>query len=78
MCKCIEEVDKQLAAKNTRVQLKEALNMRSGTIREALMVPTEKINSRKRAGPINVFATFCPFCGNRIRPISIEPVEKRS
>ena len=64
MCDCIKTVDEKLneAGHNTRIKL--PLMIGGGA--ERPMVETEKADRDVRKKPISVFATFCPFCGDKL------------
>lgn len=62
-CNCVEEMDKLLAPKNTKLQVTMGFP-RDG--RKAYALPcirVEKIEPRKRVGPAIAIPSFCPFCG---------------
>jgi len=58
MCKCITNIDKQLAEYNTRILL-PMIGPRLP------FIETMKLNEKKRGKPAKMFATFCPFCGEK-------------
>jgi len=60
MCNCIEEANKALEPHKTR--LSGGITMQG---RFVLCVATERTDMNKRKHPMNVFCTFCPFCGER-------------
>ena len=64
MCNCIVELNKKLIERNTRIVIPitfgSNLSLMGGPI-----IKTEKIDSKKRVGPVNVLASYCPFCGNK-------------
>lgn len=55
---CVHEINEELRAHNSI--LSQALSL-SG--RELIALSTTKLDSKKRGRPINVFASYCPFCG---------------
>lgn len=64
MCNCITEANKALAEKNTVLDTKMTVDLKTGKFSSVITVPTRKLNSRgKRAVivPIN----FCPLCGKK-------------
>lgn len=63
-CTCIEIVDAQLAARNTR--LVQAITLRPFGSR--LMIATEIIEKKRGARAVGMFPTFCPFCGVAYEP----------
>lgn len=56
-CKCVSEVNKLLAERNTKI----VVDLFSGI--PALMV--EKRDSNVRGRPSLVVANYCPFCGRK-------------
>jgi hypothetical protein len=66
-CNCIEQVNDQLKPYNTRVVRELSLNFTTGKSRMLLLIPTEKIDSKKRGHAKTVVAAHCPVCGKRIR-----------
>lgn len=67
MCNCATEVDKQLADRGVNTRLAFALQITKDMgLVSRLLVSVEKIDKAKRKPPMNVFATFCPFCGNKL------------
>ena len=61
MCECIENVDKKLTEAGHNTKIKMPMLMLSGTPRPR--VTTEKADPDIRKRPIDVFCSFCPFCG---------------
>lgn len=57
-CNCLNEMDAQLAGRNTRIQ--RTFIMRP--FREVPHIATEKIEPRIR-DQLSVVPTYCPFCG---------------
>jgi hypothetical protein len=67
-CKCIEAMNKHLAAKNTRLAQALTVNATTGSKMEMgvrLIVETVKIDEKKRGKPHTALASFCPFCGKK-------------
>lgn len=59
MCNCIDKIDEKLAEQNTQIKVPFMLGGR-----EPLpFIATEKIDRKKRVGPIALTGAFCPFCG---------------
>jgi len=57
MCECLDQVNEKLSEQNTILDYSFlADNPRA-------IIATCKIESRKKLGPIKLFAAFCPFCG---------------
>lgn len=70
-CDCISTVDAMLAERNTRIMLPIVL-MSGHTPRP--MIVTEQIETgRGKKKAVGMFATFCPFCGDRYDPAPAEP-----
>ena len=65
MCDCIRKVNKLLAEHNTEIQTVSLFSPK-GRIEERLAVPTVRLDTKKRVGPMKLFATFCPMCGAEI------------
>lgn len=61
MCDCIETANRHLADFNTRIEL--PLWTASGA--RTPFVQTMKIDEKKRGKPKMIFASYCPFCGER-------------
>ena len=64
MCNCIEQINKLLEEHNTRLAL--GINMRTGKSTGA-RIAVEKIESKKRKGPVDMYASYCPFCGEKYK-----------
>jgi len=60
MCDCIDVFNEKLKKHNMEIMLPIMLGADQT---RRVMIRTDKIESSKRAGPVGVFATFCPFCG---------------
>lgn len=61
MCDCIATADEHLAQFNTKIEL-PMWTSRGG---RPPFVQTMKIDEKKRGKPKMIFASFCPFCGER-------------
>jgi hypothetical protein len=61
MCDCIETTNKHLAEFNTKIEL--PLWTSSGARRPFVL--TMKVDEKKRGRPRMIFASCCPFCGER-------------
>lgn len=61
---CILRIDEQLTAHNTRIA--QAIDF-SGENRELIQVATVKADASVRKKPVAMFATFCPFCGAKLK-----------
>jgi hypothetical protein len=58
MCDCIKSTNEYLAQHNTKITIPWL-----GTQRP--FVQTEKIDGKKRNKPMMLFASYCPFCGEK-------------
>lgn len=65
MCDCIEKANKALAECNTQLDVREAMNMKTGTISRVICIPTMKINNRIRKPKAVLFCNYCPLCGEK-------------
>ena len=65
MCDCITGMNEILAEHNTRITPSFAFDKDAGIYVVQPMIATEKIDSRKRIGPIKLFGDYCPFCGKQ-------------
>lgn len=64
-CNCVEEVDQMLAERNTRI-MRPIVFSEDQTFRP--MIVTEQVETgRGKKKACGMFATFCPFCGERIK-----------
>lgn len=59
-CNCKDEVNAWLAQHNTRLDFNY---MNEGDI----FIKTIKVNEGKRGRPAAMLATYCPFCGVKIK-----------
>lgn len=62
-CSCITETDKMLVAHNATVVATFGL---FGAPRR-VSLEVEKLDSKKRARPPRLIASYCPFCGVKYR-----------
>lgn len=68
MCNCMATVDIKLAEHNSKIEL-------PWFGPQLPRIITMKVDQKKRGKPIGVFATFCPFCGDKYQPNDdLEPV----
>lgn len=66
MCNCIATTNDALCESNTCLVLSMMIDMKGGKTRTELTVPTKRINSKIRKGPLVVVANYCPFCGEKV------------
>jgi hypothetical protein len=66
MCDCVEKVNALMVEQNTVIDIAESIDFKTGKCRSVLLVPTVRLNSKRRVGPIRVLAEFCPMCGEKI------------
>jgi hypothetical protein len=68
-CECVKKANEALVEHNTEIDTAMAIgfNKTAGKTRAdmgaVLLVPTRKINSRVRKGPVRLHVNFCPLCG---------------
>lgn len=60
---CVEKVNEQLAAYNTRLASAFSLSDQS---RELIPLLTVKADDKVRRKPVNLYASYCPFCGLKL------------
>lgn len=61
MCDCIKDINAHLAEHNTKI----TIPMWTSSGRYIPFVETSKIDGKKRGKPKSVFASCCPFCGEK-------------
>jgi hypothetical protein len=64
---CVKEVNEKLAEYNTRIA--EAFSL-TGSQRELIPLLTVKADDKVRRKPVQMYASYCPFCG-----VSLEPTK---
>lgn len=67
-CKCVEAMNKHLAARNTRLAqalMVDVTGPGKAQMQPRLIVETVKVDPKKRGKPHTALATFCPFCGKK-------------
>ena len=70
MCNCIEETNKSLkeehAEWNTMLNIPISFNYHTGQMHTLkVIISTMKLDDKKRQKPITLFASYCPFCGEK-------------
>lgn len=65
MCDCVKAANKLLKTHGTAIDTTLVFTP-EGKCESRLCVPTHRIDGKKRAQPLRVFATFCPLCGEKI------------
>lgn len=71
MCDCIETTNKYLKENypelNTQIYVPIALfrNDSGSPSYHKVVIETEKLDDKKRKKPIVLFASYCPFCGEK-------------
>jgi hypothetical protein len=73
MCDCIETANKHLAEFNTKIELP----MWTSSGKLTPFVLTTKINEKKRGKPQMIFASCCPFCGEKYAEPEHSPQVRR-
>lgn len=64
MCDCRAKMDNELRASNCRVSI--GLLIIGNALVARPVVATEKLDKSKRKPPPQVFASYCPFCGESL------------
>ena len=67
-CTCLKEFNEQLREHNTEITVTFGIPRDGSPMYIRPKISTEKIETRKRVGPVLVVPTFCPFCGTRYEP----------
>ncbi len=67
-CSCLAEFSDKLAEHNTRICVTFGFPRDGSPSFMRPTIQTEKIETRKRVGPVLAIPTFCPFCGARYEP----------
>jgi hypothetical protein len=63
-CKCLEQVNAELAKHNTTLDLAASLDRENLTFcMDNLIIATRKIDTKQRGPTKTMIASFCPFCG---------------
>ena len=66
MCKCVAAIDKYLKPNNGRVdQIMQLVELKR--TRNRIAIVTEKLNAKKRKPVPLVLASFCPWCGEKLK-----------
>lgn len=74
MCDCIETVNAKLAERNTR--LHEPIFVFGPDPGRRLFIETERIERGRGKKPkVSMFATFCPFCGEKYPEGEVTPLK---
>jgi hypothetical protein len=67
MCGCIEKVNEQLKPDGLYLETISMLNFATGKARETTFCNTQRLQ-RGKGKKKKVVPTFCPFCGDRLKP----------
>jgi len=66
MCKCIEKVNENLKPSNLVLEVPCRVSMGSlDLLSQRIVVKVSKLDKKKRGAVPNVFASYCPFCGEQ-------------
>lgn len=67
MCECNKTINEKLASKNLNTVIYEPLTLSDDLTlgSKRVNIETIKANKNLRKKPTKVFASFCPFCGER-------------
>jgi hypothetical protein len=63
MCNCIKKVNEQLLDHNTRIVTPITFSATKLDVSTQALISTEKIDKKKKSGPVKLFASYCPICG---------------
>lgn len=63
-CNCIELTNKALIEHNTELGVRWQW-LPNGSVITSVRIATEILTKKRGAKPMNILATFCPFCGQR-------------
>lgn len=74
-CNCVADFNKKLAEHNTRIIETIGIPRDGSRMFTRPMIRTEKIETRKRIGPMIAVPTYCPFCGDRYDPEPAVPAQ---
>lgn len=66
MCDCVAQTDRYLASRNSRLVTRHIYNVKMDTQGERLVILTEKIDPTRHGRAVSMFATYCPFCGEKL------------
>jgi hypothetical protein len=73
MCDCKALINEHLAERNTVLSETTLINRKTGALRQSLIIRTERLcRDKPRTKVKMVLPSFCPFCGDPVKP---EPVE---
>ena len=69
MCDCIEQLNKRFeeAEENMRIFTPVVLSLSTGELssQHRATIVVEKRNTKNRKKPKKLYASYCPFCGNK-------------
>ena len=63
MCDCVDKINDKMTGTNQRIKRYWTLGDEVG---EAIGIEVEKVNKSLRTKVSALFATYCPFCGEKI------------
>ena len=64
MCNCIEKINEEMKSRNTRIFQPIGFDEHHNFIASRYVhIMTEKIDRKKRDGPLALTGAYCPFCG---------------
>lgn len=73
MCNCITKVNEFLKDHNTQVEFPIVFNANKGlSVVTAMRISTVKLDTKNREGPVALFASYCPICGEKYEDKEIE------
>jgi hypothetical protein len=63
MCDCIDKINEQMKSRNTKIYQPIGFDAKHNfTVAQFVHIVTEKIESKKRDGPLDLTGPYCPFC----------------
>ncbi len=60
---CVQRVNEKLREHNTQLHTAYSL---TDPMRELIHIKTTKLDPTQRGRPLSLFATYCPFCGEKL------------
>lgn len=66
-CDCIKNTEEALKPHGIELDLPVLINKDSSQAADRVIVQTRKLGDfyRRKKSPVTLFATFCPFCGEK-------------
>jgi hypothetical protein len=80
MCNCIEKTNKSLKEHpewNTTLDIPFTWDKKGALSADKVTISTMKADDRNRQKPIRLFASYCPFCGEKYKEKDDHPSDLR-